>query len=77
MEANNIKVKTNGSLKKSEKIKKYLRQMKAQWSETQECSKSSFKREVYINTTLPQEIRKISNKDLILHLKQLKKQTKT
>ena len=52
--------------------------MKAQWSETQECSKSSFKREVYINTTLPQETRKISNKDLILNLKQLKKeQTKT
>ena len=27
-----------------------------------ECSKSSFKREVYSNTILPQKIRKISNR---------------
>ena len=36
------------------------------------CSKSSSKREVYSNTTLPQETRKISN-NLNLHLKQLEK----
>ena len=40
------------------------------------CSKSSSKREVYSNTSLPQETRKISN-NLTLHLKQLdKEQTK-
>ena len=38
------------------------------------CSKSSFKREIYSNTTLPQETRKISNKHLTLHLKQLEKE---
>ena len=39
-------------------------------------SKSCSKRDVYSNTILPQEIRKISN-NLTLHLKQLdKKQTK-
>ena len=37
------------------------------------CSKSSFKREVYSNTILPQETRNISNK-LTLHLKQLEKE---
>ena len=38
-----------------------------------ECSKSSTKREVYSNTILPQETRKISN-DLTLYLKQLEKE---
>ena len=37
------------------------------------CSKSSSKREVYSNTILPQETRKISN-NLTLHLKQLEKE---
>ena len=37
------------------------------------CSKSSSKREVYSNTSLPQETRKISN-NLILYLKQLEKE---
>ena len=37
-------------------------------------SKSSSKREVYSNTILPQEIRKISNKQPNLHLKQLEKE---
>ena len=37
------------------------------------CSKSSSKREVYSNTGLPQETRKISN-HLILHLKELEKE---
>ena len=37
------------------------------------CSKSSSKREVYSYTSLPQEIRKISN-NLTLHLKELEKQ---
>ena len=41
------------------------------------CSKSSSKGEVYSNTILPQETRKISNNNLTLHLKQLKKNKKT
>ena len=36
--------------------------MKTQLSKTYGCSKSSSKREVYSNTSLPQETRKISNK---------------
>ena len=38
------------------------------------CSKNSSKREVYSNTTVPQETKKISNKQLNLHLKQLEKE---
>ena len=38
------------------------------------CSKSSSKGEVYSNTILPQETRKISNNNLTLHLKQLEKE---
>ena len=41
------------------------------------CSKSSSKREVYSNTILPQETRKISNKNLTLHLKELEKEEQT
>ena len=37
-------------------------------------SKSSAKREVYSNTSLPQETGNISNKQLTLHLKQLEKE---
>ena len=37
------------------------------------CSKSSSKREVYSNTSLPQETRKISNKQSNLYLKVLEK----
>ena len=37
------------------------------------CSKSSFKREVYSNTIIPQETRQMSN-NLTLHLKQLDKE---
>ena len=40
------------------------------------CSKSSCKREVYRNTVLPQDTRKISN-NLTLHLKQLEKERQT
>ena len=40
------------------------------------CSKSSCKREVYINTSLPQETRKISN-NLTLHLNKLEKEEQT
>ena len=36
------------------------------------CTKNGFKRDVYSNKILPQEIRKIIN-NLILHLKQLEK----
>ena len=39
------------------------------------CSKNSSKREVYSNTILPQETRKLSN-NLNLHLKQLEKEQK-
>ena len=38
-----------------------------------ECSKNSSKREVYSNTILSQET-KTSNRQLTLHLKQLKKE---
>ena len=41
------------------------------------CSKSSSKREVYSNTSLPQETRKISNNNLTLHLKELEKGEQT
>ena len=41
-----------------------------------ECSKSSSKREVYSNTILPQETRKISS-NLTLHLKELEKEEQT
>ena len=42
------------------------------------CSKSSFNSEVYSNTSLPQEIRKMSNKNQIIYLKELEKeQTKS
>ena len=41
------------------------------------CSKSSSKREVYINTILPQEARKISISNLTLHLKQLEQEKRT
>ena len=38
------------------------------------CGKSNSKREVYSDTTLPQEIRKSSINSLTLHLKQLEKE---
>ena len=38
------------------------------------CSKSNSKREVYSNTILPQETRKILNRQPNLHLKQLEKE---
>ena len=38
------------------------------------CSKSSLKKEFYSNTILPQETRKISNKNQTLHIKQLEKE---
>ena len=41
------------------------------------CSKRSSKREVYSNAILPQETRKISNKNQNLHLKQLEKEEQT
>ena len=39
-------------------------------------SKGSFKRQVYNNTSLPEEIRKISN-NLNLHIKELEKEEQT
>ena len=41
------------------------------------CSKSSSKREVYSNTILPQETRKISKNNLNLHPKKLEKEEQT
>ena len=41
------------------------------------CSKTSFKREVYSNTLLTQETRKISNKQSKLTPKELKKEEQT
>ena len=41
------------------------------------CSKSSSKRDVYSNTSLPQESRKISINNLTLHLKELEKEKQT
>ena len=35
------------------------------------CSKSSSKKEIFGDTSLPQEIRKISNKNITLHLKEI------
>ena len=43
-------------------------------SKPKRCSKSSPKREIYSNIILPQETRKISNRQLTLHLKQLEKE---
>ena len=40
-------------------------------------SKSSSKKEVYTNIILPQKTRKISNNNLILHLKLLEKEEQT
>ena len=40
-------------------------------------SNSSSKKEVYTNIILPQKTRKISNNNLILHLKLLKKKEQT
>ena len=38
------------------------------------CNKSNSKKEVYSNTILPQEIRKTSNRQPNLHIKQLEKE---
>ena len=48
----------------TEEIKKYLEtnDWKHDGPKPMGCSKSSFKKEVYSNTILPQEARKISNK---------------
>ena len=42
--------------------------------ESMECIKSSFKREVQGDESLPQETRKNSNKNLNLYLKELEKE---
>ena len=41
------------------------------------CSKTSYKREVYSNTILPQETRKSHINNLTLHLKELEKEGQT
>ena len=57
-----------------EEIRKYLKKMKHTFKSAV-CSKSSSKKEVYSNTVLPQEIRKISNY-LKEHLNQNQKMKK-
>ena len=56
---------------------KRLRKMKTQWSKNVGMQQKQFKREVYSNTILPQETRKISNKQPTLHLEQLEKEEQT
>ena len=51
--------------------------MKTQRSKNVGMQQKQFKREVYSNTVLPQETRKISNKQPTLHLEQLEKEQKT
>ena len=51
--------------------------MKTQWSKNVGMQQKQFKREVYSNTILPQETRKISNKQPTLHLEQLEKEEQT
>ena len=62
-------------MKKTEEIKKKI--PKGKWKHNDPkpmgYSKSSSKKEVYSNTSLPQETRKISN-NLTLHLKELEKE---
>ena len=58
-----------------EEIKKYLETNDNENTMTQKpigCSKSSYKKQVYSNTILPQETSQINN--LTLHLKQLEKE---
>ena len=50
--------------------------MEIQYSKTFRCSKNSFKRDVYSNTSWPQEIRKISNKQSNLTAEGSRKRTK-
>ena len=50
---------------------------KIQHSKPMGYGKSSSKREVYSNTSLPQEIRKSSINELTLHVKQLKRKEQT
>ena len=59
-----------------EEIKKYLETNDNENNDPKpmKCSKNSLKREVYRNTILPQETRKMSNNNLTLHLKQLEKE---
>ena len=60
-----------------EEIKNNWRQMKTetQWSKICGMYKSGSKREVYIDTSLPLEIRKVSNKQSNLILKGTRKRT--
>ena len=73
---------TNQSMdhwRNQEETKKYLERHE-NWKhdnpKPMECSKSCFKREVYSQTNLPQEIGKISNKQPNLTLKELEKKEK-
>ena len=51
--------------------------MKTKPPKTYGCSKSSFKNEVYSNTSIPQETRKISNKQFTLHVKEQEKEERS
>ena len=60
--------------KGNQKISRNKLQWKHNNSKPIGCSKSSSKREFYSNTILPQETRKILNRQPNLHLKQLEKE---
>ena len=59
-----------GSKKKSRETQKYLKTIENE-NTTNLCGKSSFETEVYSNKCLPQERRKVSNKQPNLDLKEL------
>ena len=59
------------------KIPQDKRKWKYNLTKSLRCSKSSSKRGVHSDTNLPQEIRKLSNKHLTYHLKELEKEEKT
>ena len=65
---------------KQHATKKQMGHRKIKYTVTQksmEGRQSSSKREVYSNTSLPEEIRQISNKQPTLHLKDLEKEEQT
>ena len=62
----------NGSTEKSEKQFKKMKNSQ----KSLECSKSSYKKEVYINTGLLKKQEKAQINNLILYLKELEKEPK-
>ena len=70
--------KPMGQLEIKEEIQKYLEKNdKDKLTKSMRCSKSNFKREVHSNTGLPQNTRKISNKQPNLTPKRIRKEEQT